>query len=87
MIGARYHGDRSALIRRLDEAGVQTNIYYLVPLHLQEANRFLGLGPGTLPIAERLCDEVIALPMYAELTTADQDRVIETIATPARHGP
>jgi dTDP-4-amino-4,6-dideoxygalactose transaminase len=84
---ARYHGDRAALIRRLDEAGVQTNIYYVVPLHLQPANRFLGLGPGSLPIAERLCGEVIALPMYAELSDADQDRVIESIATSAGRGP
>jgi dTDP-4-amino-4,6-dideoxygalactose transaminase len=81
---ARYHGDRAALIGRLDRAGIQTNIYYAVPLHLQEANRFLGLRPGSLPVVERLCQEVIALPMYAELTAADQDRVIESIAVPAR---
>jgi dTDP-4-amino-4,6-dideoxygalactose transaminase len=84
---ARYHGDRAALIQRLDKAGIQTNIYYVVPLHLQVANRFLGLGPGSLPIAERLCDEVIALPMYAELGSTEQSQVIESIATPARHGP
>ena len=84
---ARYRGDRAALIRRLDEAGIQTNIYYLVPLHLQEANRFLGLAPGSLPVAERLCEEVIALPMYAELRDTDQDRVLESIATPAGRRP
>jgi dTDP-3-amino-2,3,6-trideoxy-4-keto-D-glucose/dTDP-3-amino-3,4,6-trideoxy-alpha-D-glucose/dTDP-2,6-dideoxy-D-kanosamine transaminase len=80
---ARYHGDRAALIRRLDEAGIQTNIYYVVPLHLQAANRYLGLAPGSLPVVERLCREVIALPMYAELTMADQDRVLESITRAA----
>jgi dTDP-4-amino-4,6-dideoxygalactose transaminase len=87
IFAARYHGDRAALIRRLEQDGIQTNIYYVVPLHLQEANRFLGLRPGSLPVVERLCEEVIALPMYAELTATDQDRVLESIARADRRAP
>lgn len=63
----RYRGNRSKLIEHCDRADVQTNIYYLLPLHLQEANRNLGIPRGALPVVEALCDEVIALPMYPEL--------------------
>ena len=83
---ARYAGDRAALIRDLDEAGIQTNIYYVVPLHLQEANRFLGMTPGRLPVVEQLCRDVIALPMYPELTEEDQGRVLESIMRAGKAG-
>jgi dTDP-4-amino-4,6-dideoxygalactose transaminase len=76
---SRYSGDRDALIRTLDAQGIQTNIYYLLPLHLQEATRNLGYQTGDFPCAERLCEEAIALTMYPELEASVQSMVISAI--------
>ena len=76
---ARYHGDRAALMTSLDEKGIQTNIYYLLPLHLQEATTNLGYRLGDFPIAEKLCGEAISFTMYPELTSEVLDLVITEI--------
>lgn len=72
-------GRRDALAAFLDQRGIQTNIYYVVPLHLQEANRHLGYRRGDLAQVEHLCDEAIALPLYPELEDRMLDRVIEAL--------
>jgi aminotransferase EvaB len=76
---ARYLGDREALIAHLDGLGIQTNIYYLLPLHLQQATRNLGYTEGALPVAEHLCHQAIALTMYPELDSNVLDMVIQSI--------
>ena len=76
---ARYHGEREALIHHLDGVGIQTNIYYPLPLHLQQATQNLGYKPGSLPVAEHLCHEAIALTMYPELKSGVLDMVIQSI--------
>ena len=63
-------------MRSMDAQQIQTNIYYVVPLHLQEANRFLGYKPGDLPAAEALCEAVIALPLYPELPDKTLDKIL-----------
>ena len=75
----RYRGNREKLISYLDENEIQTNIYYLCPQHLQEAYAPLGYRRGSLPCAERLCGEVIALPLYPEMEDELQARVLQTI--------
>ncbi|MAQ15978.1 MAG: transcriptional regulator [Sandaracinus sp.] len=72
---------RDALRDALAEAGVPTAIYYPKPLHLQECFAYLGYEPGSLPIAERACDEVLAIPVGPELTEANRDRVATAILT------
>jgi dTDP-4-amino-4,6-dideoxygalactose transaminase len=76
---ARYLGDREALIAHLDRRGIQTNIYYLLPLHMQQATRNLGYEKGAFPVAERLCQQAIALTMYPELDASVLEMVIESI--------
>jgi dTDP-4-amino-4,6-dideoxygalactose transaminase len=76
---ARFRGKRHKFILYMEQKGIQTNVYYPVGVHLQQANRFLKYKPGDLPVAERLCDEAIALPMYAELSETTLDLVIDTI--------
>jgi dTDP-4-amino-4,6-dideoxygalactose transaminase/nucleoside-diphosphate-sugar epimerase len=75
---------RDALVSYLADRRIQTNVYYPVPLHLQVAAARWGIEVGTLPVVEKLCGEVIALPMYPELPIAEQDRVIEAICDFAR---
>ena len=78
-MGQGPHGKRDALRAYLAERGIGTQIHYPVPIHLQEAAQFLGYRHGDLPITERLSDEVLSLPMYAELTDAQIDRVASEV--------
>ena len=73
-------GRRDALRAHLAEQGIGTQIHYPVPIHLQEAAQFLGYRKGDLPVTERLADEVLSLPMYAELA----DEQVERVATAVR---
>jgi dTDP-4-amino-4,6-dideoxygalactose transaminase len=66
---------RDQVQRRLAAAGIQTGIHYPQPIHLQEAYRHLGIGPGTYPVAERLAGELLSLPMFPSLTEEQIDRV------------
>lgn len=75
----RFQKDRDRFIEYLYSNDIQTNIYYLMPLHLQSANQFLGYKKGDFPNAEKLCKQVIALTMYSELPYNIQSKVIETI--------
>jgi len=63
----------------LDREGIQTNVYYPVPLHLQKSNAFLGHQEGDFPEAERACREVLALPMYPEMDPKDVKTVSDTV--------
>jgi dTDP-4-amino-4,6-dideoxygalactose transaminase len=85
ILAARVPGRRDALIAWLSRHGIQSNVYYLVPLHLQQANRHLGYVPGSLPNVEAVCAEAIALPMYAELPDTTLSRVVECVNAFATH--
>jgi UDP-2-acetamido-2-deoxy-ribo-hexuluronate aminotransferase len=66
---------RDELNAFLSKNGIGTSIYYPIPLHLQKCFSYLGHKKGDFPVAERLCDCVLALPMYPELT---EDEVMYT---------
>jgi dTDP-4-amino-4,6-dideoxygalactose transaminase len=72
---------RDWLQRQLQDAGVSTIIYYPIPIHRQPAYADLGYGPGSLPVTERLCTEVLSLPIFPELSGAQQQRVVEVLLT------
>jgi dTDP-4-amino-4,6-dideoxygalactose transaminase len=71
---------RDELRKFLSERKVGTEIYYPLPLHLQSVFGYLGLKAGDLPVAERAAQEVLALPMFPELTEAEIRWVVESIA-------
>lgn len=70
---------RDALQKRLAEAGVGTLIHYPIPPHLQQAYADAGFAPSDFPIARRLADTALSLPMGPQLALADVDRVAAAI--------
>jgi dTDP-4-amino-4,6-dideoxygalactose transaminase len=72
---------RTELMVALKAAGIDSYIHYPVPVHLQEAYRFLGHGPGSFPVAEDLAARIVSLPLYPELPLEDIERIVQTIVT------
>lgn len=73
-------GRRDALVRHLKTERIGYEIYYPIPLHLQECLAYLGHGEGDFPASEEAARSVLALPMYPELTAEQQNRVLRTCA-------
>lgn len=70
---------RDALLHFLKENGVEAGIHYPVPLHLQPAYADLGYRRGDLPVTEAVADTCLSLPLYPEMTEAQQDRVVDQL--------
>ena len=70
---------RDQLASSLGERGIGTSIYYPVPLHLQQCFAELGYQPGACPVAEQLASDSLALPMFPELTEAQQRQVVTAV--------
>jgi dTDP-4-amino-4,6-dideoxygalactose transaminase len=71
--------DRDGVLQRMAARGVNCAIHYPVPIHLQKAYAFLGLGPGSFPVAEQCAKEFLSLPMYPELTEEQIRFVVDTL--------
>ncbi|HUH42626.1 MAG TPA: DegT/DnrJ/EryC1/StrS family aminotransferase [Sulfurimonas sp.] len=71
--------DREAMVAKLSELGVPTAVHYPVPLHLQEAFKYLGYSEGDFPISELVSTQIMSLPMSAFLSEAEQDFVVAAI--------
>jgi dTDP-4-amino-4,6-dideoxygalactose transaminase len=70
---------RDALQKALADHGVQTGIHYPIPVHLQPAHADLGYRAGDLPLSEAAAAQVLSLPMFPELTPAQQDEVVAAL--------
>ncbi len=71
--------ERDHLKQFLMENGIGTDIYYPLPLHLQECYSFLKYRQGDLPISEKASEESLALPIYPELREDQQEYVVDQI--------
>ena len=70
---------RDELAVALKAQGIPSGIYYPTPLHRQEPYRRFPVAEGGAPVSERLCAEVISLPMHAYLDEPTQDRIIAAV--------
>lgn len=77
-------GNREAVQRALDAAGIAHGVHYLKPVHLYEAFADLGFGPGSFPVAEALSPRILSLPMYPGITPAQVERVARVVLGEAK---
>ncbi|MBW9173215.1 DegT/DnrJ/EryC1/StrS family aminotransferase [Clostridium estertheticum] len=70
---------RDELQENLKANKIGTSIYYPIPLHLQKCFEYLGYKKGDFPVAESICDRIIALPIYPEITEEEVEFVCQTI--------
>lgn len=75
--------DRARLAAALTEAGIASASYYVTPLHLQPAMRYLGYGAGSLPETERAAADNLALPMWGCIGADVQEQVVATVLAAA----
>jgi dTDP-4-amino-4,6-dideoxygalactose transaminase len=71
---------RDELKQFLADRGIPSEIYYPSPLHLQPAFTYLGHKPGDFTASEQVCNQVLSLPVYPELSRSQQALVVQTIA-------
>lgn len=71
--------DRNELQAHLQKKGIGTEVYYPVPMHLQECFAYLGVKPGAFPESERAAKETVALPVYPEVSEPQLQYVVESI--------
>ena len=71
---------RDGLRAHLTARGISSMVYYPGPLHLQPCFAHLGHGPGDFPQSERACADVLALPIYPELSPAQLQYVVAEVA-------
>ncbi len=71
--------NREELMAKLKEAQIGFEIYYPVPFHTQECFAYLGHDPEEFPVTNRAAGKVLSIPIYPEMTEAEQSEVIETV--------
>lgn len=77
------HRDR--VLSVLNAAGIGAALHYPTPINLTPAFAFLGLGPGSYPVAERSAARILSLPMYPHIEPHQQERVVEVLADALKH--
>lgn len=71
--------DRDQVAAKLADRGVATGVHYPTPVHRQPVYQHLGHGPGSLPNAEAYASECLSLPMFPDITSEEQQHVIESV--------
>jgi dTDP-4-amino-4,6-dideoxygalactose transaminase len=73
--------DRDSLRKQLAEQNITTGIHYPIPLHEQPAYKHLGIEKGALPVTERVCRQLVSLPMYPELKISQLETVVNALTS------
>ena len=73
--------DRDRILKELQAAGIGAGIHYPVPIHLTPAFAELGYTGGAFPVAERSARELLSLPLFAEITSAQQEQVVSALVS------
>jgi dTDP-4-amino-4,6-dideoxygalactose transaminase len=71
--------DREALREHLDAHGIASAVHYPFPIHRTEAYAELGMSEGSLPVAERLAEEILTLPLFPTMSDQDVSRIVEAV--------
>jgi dTDP-4-amino-4,6-dideoxygalactose transaminase len=79
-------GERDRLRESLSAQGIGNGLHYAGPLSLQPAYKSLGCKKGDFPVAERVANECVSLPMFPELTLAQVDRVAKAVIAHVKAG-
>ncbi len=67
---------RDEVRSKLQQLGISSMVYYPLPLHLQPVYKNLGYQPGQFPVAEQICNEVLSIPLFPELSFKEQQQVV-----------
>ena len=67
------------MLKELHAAGIGAGIHYPVPIHLTSAFAGLGYAEGAFPVAERTARDLLSLPIFPEITAAQQERVVSAL--------
>ena len=70
---------REALQAHLKEKGIPTMVYYPSPMHFQIAYKHFGDGPGSMPVSEGLCSQVMALPMHPYMKSETAEFITDAV--------
>ncbi|MFA5063440.1 MAG: DegT/DnrJ/EryC1/StrS family aminotransferase [Candidatus Omnitrophota bacterium] len=75
----RVQGQSKGLLEYLRQKGIDSRVFYPIPLHLQECFKYLGYKKGDLPEAEIAARQILTLPIYPELSREEQDYIIQSV--------
>ncbi|MFY9560050.1 MAG: DegT/DnrJ/EryC1/StrS family aminotransferase [Terriglobales bacterium] len=78
--------DRDRVQAELAQRNIGTGIHYPIPLHLQKAYASMGLGRGSFPVAESAAERILSLPMFPNLSSTAQERIVEVVNRVVRIG-
>jgi dTDP-4-amino-4,6-dideoxygalactose transaminase len=76
--------NRRDVMAALGEKKIGCEIYYPLPMHLQECFAYLGYKKGQMPVAEKAAETSLSIPVFPEMTTKMQDEVVATILAVAK---
>jgi dTDP-4-amino-4,6-dideoxygalactose transaminase len=71
--------ERDCVMRNLQAQGIETALHYPKPIHMQGCFRDLGFGKGSFPVTESLANELLSLPLFPGMTSAQVDRVVDAL--------
>jgi dTDP-4-amino-4,6-dideoxygalactose transaminase len=72
--------NRDEILVKMNEVGIGAGIHYPIPLHLQPAYSDLGYKEGDFPVTEKVCKEILSLPMYPELTREKIEEIVKSLS-------